>query len=138
MSLWGSVLLVSVVWLAVGLVIAISVGKLLKTNRELMEEDAISRVSLAITEFLNQEPDDDIVMYRDPESGKVKSEEAMEGPHPCIICLAYGYADDEDPRPELINIRDRYIPLCARHKEFVAQCRKDGILLDNGSNVPSG
>lgn len=138
MSLWASVVLISLVWLAVGLVIAIAFGKLLKTSRELLEEDSVRRVSKAVTGFLNQEKDDTIVMYRDRESGKIESEEVMDRYQPCIVCLEYGYADDEDPRPPLATIRDQYIPLCPSHKRFVTQCLEEGIVLDDGDDAPSG
>ena len=79
MSLFGQIALVSLLWLVVGIVIALAAGRLLRGSRRLLEADAIRRCRRAITGFLNQEEDNAVMIYRDRQSGKIKSEEAMTG-----------------------------------------------------------
>ncbi|MEK7640586.1 MAG: hypothetical protein AAB389_01150 [Patescibacteria group bacterium] len=119
-------------YLLVAVLVAMIFGKLFKGNRELLEADAIERCREAITRFLNREEDNEVMIYRDRQSGRIKSEEAVDRPDPCIICLEYGSGDDEDLRQKLISIRGCYIPLCANHKRFISQCLKDKISLDDG------
>ncbi|TSC82150.1 MAG: hypothetical protein G01um101419_677 [Parcubacteria group bacterium Gr01-1014_19] len=124
------------VWLAIlliaSLLFALVAGKILKKNRELLEEEAIDRCREAITRFLNREEDNGVMIYRDRQSGQIKSEEALDRPDPCVICLEYGSGDDEDLRPKLVSIRDCYIPLCTQHKRFITQCLEEKISLDDG------
>ena len=132
MTIGGWVAVIILFWFTAAVISAIA-GKVLKKNREMMEVEAIERCREAITRFLNDEADDDeILVGRDRRSGKVKSEEALNLPDPCVICLEYGGGDDEDIRPKLISIRGRYVPLCAQHKRFITQCLDDKISLDDG------
>lgn len=123
--------------LVVLFLLGVCLGRMLRNNRLMLEAEAIDRCRRAITKFLNSEKDNAVMMYRDRESGIVKSEEALEEPDQCVVCVEYGCADDEDLRPDLVSIRNCYIPLCASHKRFVAQCLVEKIPLDDGPNSPS-
>lgn len=134
---FGMILVILGVWLIAALTIGIVSGKIFKKSREREElELAVIQASWSINKFLDKEEDNAICVYRDNGDGSVRSEEAMDHPEPCIICLDDGCVRDEDVQPPLVVIADRYLPLCPRHKAFVHQCIEEKILIDGNPESP--
>ncbi len=127
MSLWGSVLLVSVVWLAVGLAIAVFLAKLLKLSRLAMEDYGITGAAKAIRKFLDREQTPDVQFHirRYDHYDEIIPEEEAGIPEACVVCQAYGRKDLEDARPPLVVISESHIPLCEGHKLFVREFEEE-------------